>query len=65
MVEWREDGDSLTMGVDTGGSSSSEESKRCMTVCIPGSILIVTSGGVFKVEAKEWGGVWISVDTFV
>ena len=55
----------MEMGVDRGGSSPSEESKRCMTLCIPGSILTLTTEGVFKMEAKEWGGVWISVDTFV
>ena len=63
--ERREDGDGLGMGVDRGGSSPSEESERYMTFCIPGSILTLTTGGVFKVEAEEWGGVRISVDTFV
>ena len=53
------------MGVDTGGSSPSEESERWMTVCIPGSILTLTRGGVLKVEAEEWGGVRKSVDPFV
>ena len=64
-VERREDGDGLRYGVDTGGSSPLEESERCMTFCIPGSILILTTGGVFKVEAEEWGGVQIFVDTFM
>ena len=36
-----------------------------MTVCILGSILPLTTGGMFKVEAEEWGGVRMSVDTFV
>ena len=36
-----------------------------MTLYIPGSILTLTTGGVFKVEAEEWGGVRISVDAFV
>ena len=36
-----------------------------MTVCIPGSIVILTTVGVLKVEAEEWGGVRISMDTFV
>jgi hypothetical protein len=53
------------MGVDTWGSSSSEKSKRCMTMYNPGSILTLTTGGVFKMEAGEWGGVQISVDTFM
>jgi hypothetical protein len=53
------------MGVDTGGSLPSEESEGCMTMCILGSILILTKGGVLKVEAEEWGGVRNSVDTFV
>ena len=53
------------MGVDTGGSSPLEESERCMTVCIPGSILNLTRGGVLKVEAEERGGVRNSVDTLV
>jgi hypothetical protein len=42
-----------------------EESERCMTVGISGSIFTLTTGEVFKVEAKEWGGVRISVNTFV
>jgi hypothetical protein len=33
------------------GSSPLEESKRCMTVCIPGSILTLTREGVLRVEA--------------
>ena len=49
--------------MDRGGSSPSEESERCMTVYIPGSILTLTTGGVFKVEKEEWGGVRISVNT--
>ena len=53
--ELREEGDGLRMGVDRGGSSPSEESKRCMTMCIPGSILTLTTGGVFKVEDLGWG----------
>jgi hypothetical protein len=52
-------------GMDIGGSSPSEESKRCMTVCIPGSILTLTRGRVLKVETEEWGGVRNSMDTFV
>jgi hypothetical protein len=64
-VEWREDGDNLRMGVDTRSSSPSEESERCMTVYIPGLILILTRGGVLKVEAEKWGGIRNSVDTFV
>jgi hypothetical protein len=36
-----------------------------MTVCIPGSILTLTTEGVFKVEEEEWGGVRILVDAFV
>ena len=60
--ELREEGDGLRMGVDGRGSSASEESKRCMTVCILGSILTLTMGGVFKVE-KKWERVRISVDT--
>ena len=36
-----------------------------MTVCIPGSILTLTTEGVFKVEEEEWGGVRISVDTLM
>ena len=63
--ELKEEGDGLRMGVDRGGSSPSEESERCMIVCIPGSILTLTTGGVFKVEEEEWGGVWITMDTFV
>ena len=51
--------------VDTGGSSPSEESERCMTMCILGSIFTWTTEGVFKVEGEEWGGVRIFVDTFV
>ena len=50
--ELREEGDGLRMGVDRGGSSPSEESERCMTICIPGSILTLTRGGVFKVEEE-------------
>ena len=61
--ELREEGDGLRMGVERGGSSPSEESERCMTVCIPGSILTLTTRGVFKVEEEIWGGVTISVDT--
>ena len=53
------------MGVDTGGSSPSKESERCMTEWIPGSILTLTRGGVLKVEAEEWGGVRNCVDTFM
>ena len=53
------------MGVDKGGSSPSEESERWMTVCVPGSVLTLTKGGVLKVEAEEWGGVRNSVDTFL
>ena len=64
-VERREDGDGLRYRVDTGGSSPLEESERCMTFCIPCSILTLTTGGVFKVEAEEWGGVRIFVDTFM
>ena len=30
----REEGDGLRMGVDIGGSSPSDESERCMTICI-------------------------------
>jgi hypothetical protein len=36
-----------------------------MTICIPGSILTLTRGGMLKVEAEEWGGVRNSVDAFV
>ena len=36
-----------------------------MILCIPGSILTWTTGGVIKVEAEEWGGLQISVNTFV
>ena len=61
--ELREEGDGLRMGVDRGGSSPSEEFERCMRVCILGSILTLTTGGVFKVEEEEWRGVRISVDT--
>ena len=52
-VEWRKDGDGLFMGVDMRGSLPSDESERCMTVYIPGSILILTTRGVLKVEAEE------------
>ena len=62
--ELREEGDGLRMGVNRGGSSPSAEFERCMTMCIPGSILTLTMGGVFKVEEDEWGGVRIFVDTF-
>ena len=64
-MERREDGDGLGMEVERGGSSPSEESERFMTVCILGSSLTLTTGGMFKMEADEWGGVWMSVDTFV
>ncbi len=37
-VDRREEGDGLGMGVDKGGSSPSEESERCMTEWIPGSV---------------------------
>jgi hypothetical protein len=37
-----------------------EESKRCMTICIPGSISTLTMGRIFKVEAEEWGRVRIT-----
>ena len=63
--ELKEERDGLRMGVDRGCSSPSEESERCMTVCIPDSILTLTTGGVFKVEDEEWRRVRISVDTFV
>jgi hypothetical protein len=53
------------MGVETGGSSPSEESERWMTWSILGSILTLTRGGVWKVEAEEWGGVRNCMDTFV
>ena len=64
-VERKEDGDGLWMAVDIGGTSPSEESKICMTVYIPGSILTLTTRGVFKMEAEEWGGIRIFVDAFV
>ena len=64
-VERREDGDGLGMRVERGGSSPSEESERFMTVCILGSILTLTTGWMFKVEAEEWRGVRMSVHTFV
>ena len=63
--ELREEGDGLKIGVDTRGSSPSNESERCMTIYIPCSILNLTTGGVFKVEADKWEGVQILVDTFV
>ena len=53
------------MGMDKGGSSPSEKSERCRIVCIPCSILTLIMEKVFKVEKEEWGGVRISVDTFV
>jgi hypothetical protein len=53
------------MGVDRGGSSPSQESERCMAVCIPGSILTLTRGGVLKMEVEEWGEVRNSVEAFV
>jgi hypothetical protein len=56
-VEGKEDGDGMSMGVDTGGMSPSEESERSIILWIPGSILTLTWGGVLKVEAEEWGGV--------
>jgi hypothetical protein len=55
----------LVNGSGYKGSSPSEESKRCMTVCIPGSILTLTTRHVFEMEAREWGGIRISVDTFM
>ena len=53
------------MGVDRRGSLPSEESKRYMTVCILGSILTLITGGLFKVEEEDWGGVRISVESCV
>ena len=54
-------------GSGYGGSSPSDESilKICMTVCIPSSILTLAMGRVSKMEVEKWGGVWISVDTFM
>ena len=40
-------------------------SHRSVVLYIPGSMLTLTTGEVFKVKAEEWGGVRISVDTFV
>ena len=60
-----EEGDGMKIGVDRGGSSLTEESARCLTMYIRGSILTLTTGGTFKMEEEEWIRVRISVDTFV
>ena len=64
-LERMEEGDGLGTGVETGGSSPSEESERWMTECMPGSILTSTRGGVLKVEAEDWRGVRNSMGTLV
>ena len=38
--ELREEGDGLKMGMDRRGSFPSEESERCMTLCVLGSIFV-------------------------
>lgn len=64
-MERKEDGDGLWMEVDIGGSSPLDKLERCVTMYIPGSILTLTTGGISKVEAMEWGGVRIFVNTFM
>ena len=55
----------LANGSGYRGSSPLEESKRCMTLCVSDSFLTLFTRGVFKVEANQWEGVQILVDTFV
>ena len=59
----REDEDGVTLEVEWKGSSPSDESARCMTMWIPGSILTWEAGRVLKVEEEEKRRVRISKET--